>query len=81
MWQKVKWKIETFFTTKKSGRLWVHFFALTFVFLFLQPNVPVEANINCTVKGDAVEMYKVMLRAMVVSEETQEQNSTAIQTN
>ncbi len=35
----------------------------------LQPNVPVEVNINCTVKGDVAVVYKVMLRAMVVGED------------
>ena len=33
-----------------------------------QPNVPAEASINVTLKGDVTEVYKVMLRAFVVTE-------------
>ena len=50
------------------------------LWILFQPNKPLEANINCTVKGDVVEVYKVMLRAMVISEDIQEEND-AVQTN
>ena len=39
----------------------VHVFAL-------QPNIPMETSVNVTLRGDIVEVYRVMLKGFVVTE-------------
>lgn len=36
--------------------------------LVFQPNQTMEANVLVTLKGDVVETYKILLRAMILSE-------------
>ena len=34
----------------------------------LQPNIPMETSVNVTLRGDIVEVYRVMLKGFVVTE-------------